>query len=79
MTIPVVGAPRLVYWLARTIAEQAEREILDEGRVRGQLMELQMRFDAGEMTAEEYDRLEGPLLEALRKIREAKERHPDAG
>lgn len=75
----MLGGPRLVYWLARTIAEQAERESLDEERVRGQLLELQLRFDAGEMTAEEYDRSEGHLMETLRKIRESKERHADAG
>jgi len=74
LTLPALGAPRLVHWLARTLAEQAERELLDEERVRGQLLELQERYDAGELTEEEYDRQEAILLDRLKAIREIKER-----
>ena len=74
LTLPALGAPRLVHWLARTLAEQAEWELLDEERVRGQLLELQERYDAGELTEEEYDRQEAILLDRLKAIREIKER-----
>ena len=67
-----LGAPMLVHWLARTILEEAERESLDEGRVRSDLLELQERYDAGEMPLEEYDRQEKALLERLNTIRETK-------
>lgn len=73
LTMPALGGPRLVYWLARTLAEQAERERLDEGRVRGQLLELQERYDAGELTEKEYDQQEAMLLDRLKAIREVKE------
>ena len=73
LTMPALGGPRLVHWLARTLAEQAERELLDEGRVRGQLLEQQERYDAGELTEEEYDRQETILLDRLKAIRDVKE------
>ena len=74
LTMPVLGAPTLVHWLAGTLAEQAEGELLDEGRVRGQLLELQELYDADEITEEEYNRQEAMLLDRLKAIREVKER-----
>jgi hypothetical protein len=74
LTLPVLGAPRLVHWLARSIAEQAERKFLDEGRVQGRLLELQEQYEAGEVTEEEHSREEEALLEMLKTIREMKER-----
>ncbi len=72
LTLPVLGAPRLVHWMARTIAEEADREALDEDRVRGVLLELQEQYDAGAIEEEEYDRQEKVLLERLTTIREIK-------
>lgn len=71
-TLPVLGAPRFVHWLAKTVLDEAERELLDEGRVRAELLELQVRYDAGEIQEEEYDRREKVLLERLNSIREIK-------
>ena len=73
LTMPMLGGPKLVHWLARTIVEQAEGELLDEGRVRGQLLELQEQYEADELTEEEYDRQEAILLDRLKAIREVKE------
>lgn len=72
MTLPFLGGSRLVYWLSRTMAEQAERELLDEGPLRAALLELQQRYDAGELTEEQYDVQERPLLERMNAIREMK-------
>ncbi len=70
LTLPVLGPAKMVHWLARTIVEEAQRERLDEGRVRGELLELQGRLDAGEIGEAEYDRQEQALLERVRAIRE---------
>ena len=78
LTLPMLGGPRLAHWLAGTLVEQAERELLDEGRVRGQLLELQEMYDSGELTEEEYDRQETMLLDQLKAIREVKERRAHA-
>jgi len=72
LTAPVLGPIRGVYWLAKKVTEAAEEELLDEGRVRGELMELQMRLEMGEITEEEYDEQERVLVERINAIREAK-------
>ena len=72
LTLPVLGAPRMVHWLAKKVTEEAERELLDEDRVRAQLLELQTRYDLGEITEEEYERQEKVIVERLNAIREAK-------
>jgi len=69
---PVLGPIRGVHWLAKKVAEAAEGELLDEDRVRNELLELQMRLDMGEITEEEYDEQEKVLVEQLNAIREAK-------
>lgn len=73
LTLPVLGAPRLVQWVARTLAEEEEKQLLDEGAVRGQLLELQERFDSGALSGGEYDRQEATLVDRLKDIRQAKE------
>ena len=76
LTSPVLGPIRGVHWLAAKVTEAAEGELLDEDRVRGELLELQMRLEMGEITEEEYDEQERVLVERLNTIREAKaERH----
>lgn len=72
LTLPVLVPVQGVHWLAEKLAEEAERELYDEERVRGQLLELQTRYEQGEMAEEEYDQQERALLERLNAIREAK-------
>jgi len=72
LTAPVLGPIRGVKWLAEKVAEVAEDELLDEDRVRGELLELQMRLEMDEISEEEYTRQESVLLERLSAIREAK-------
>ncbi|MBI2871837.1 MAG: gas vesicle protein GvpG [Chloroflexi bacterium] len=72
LMLPMLGAPQMVHWLAGTLAEEAERRALDDVSVRGELLELQRQYDAGEMEEAEYDRQERTLLERLSAIREAK-------
>jgi hypothetical protein len=73
LTLPVLGAPRLVNWVAGTLAEEEENQLLDEGAVRGQLLELQDLYESGALTEDEYDRQEAMLVDRLKSIREAKE------
>jgi hypothetical protein len=72
LALPVLGGPLLVQRLARLVADEAERERLDEGGVRGDLLGLQERLEAGEVSEGEYDREERRLLERLREIRAAR-------
>jgi len=72
LTLPVLGAPRMVHWLAKKVTEEAERELLDEDRVRAQLLELQTHYDLGEISEEKYAEQERILVGRLNAIREAK-------
>ena len=72
LTSPILGPVKGVHWLAKKVAEAAEGELLDEDRVRGELLELQMRLEMDEITEEEYERQERRLMGQLNAIREAK-------
>jgi len=72
LTSPVLGPIRGIVWLAEKIQEVAEGELLDEDKVRGELLELEMHLEMGEITEEEYDGQERVLVERLNTIREAK-------
>lgn len=74
LTLPVLGPLKAAAWIARTVAEQAERELYDEDAVRGQLQELELRYDLGEISEEEHLAAEERLLARLRAIRERKAR-----
>jgi len=77
LTLPVTGAPLLIERLATLLAEEADRERLDDGSVRGELLSLQERLDAGELSEAEYDRAELRVLRRLKEIRAARERRLD--
>ena len=72
LTSPILGPIRGVHWLATKVTEAVESEILDEGKVRGELMELQIRLEMKEITEEEYEEQERWLVERLNTIRETK-------
>ena len=72
LTLPVMGPINGVTWIAEKMIEQAEREIYDEGAVRGMLMELELRYDLGEIGEAEYMVAEEFLLARLKDIREYK-------
>ena len=72
LTSPILGPVKGAHWLVKKVAEAAEGELLDEDRVRGELLELQMRLEMDEITEEEYERQERRLIGQLNAIREAK-------
>ena len=73
LTLPVLGVPRLVYWIAEKLVEEVEKQEFDEEKLQGQLLELQMRHELGEIGAAEYSREETALLNRLSYIRQMKE------
>lgn len=73
LTLPVSGPIKGVLWIGEKVAEQVDRELYDEDKVRGQLMELELRYDMGEISEEEYLAAEDELLDRLKIIRERQE------
>ena len=73
LAFPILGAPIMVHWVAQKLIEAAEQEALDEGKLQGKLLELQMQYELGEIDDEEYAKQETAILERLNAIRKAKE------
>jgi hypothetical protein len=69
VTFPVTGPFKLAMWLIRTVAERAEAELYDEGKIRKELAELEMRSEMGEISEEQYEQLEEQLMVRLRESR----------
>jgi len=73
LTFPILGAPRMVHWVAKKLTETVEQEEMDEGKLQGDLLELQMRYELGEIDDDEYAEQETAILDRLSAIRRAKE------
>ena len=71
---PVRGAA----WVAEQVADEADRQMFDESRIRAQLLELEMDHEEGRIGDEERAALEDELLERLavarQRAREERER-----
>ena len=72
LTFPVLGPIKGVMWIAEKVVEQADKEVYDEDKLRGLLMELELRFELGEMAEQEYLSAEELLLERLKVARQRK-------
>ena len=60
-------------WISRKVGEAAHKEMTDDTTIRQELLQLQMRFELGEMDEEEYERREGKLLEQLERAHKLKQ------
>jgi len=67
--IPVKG----VMWIGKKLKDTADAEITDKSKVQEELLDLQMRFEMGEVNEEEYVKKETKLLERLEAIRKYEE------
>ena len=72
LALPVTGPLKGLMWIAEKIKDQADGEVYNEDNVRGQLMELELKLDLGEITEDEYMAAEDELMARLREIREYK-------
>ena len=67
--IPIKG----MVWISSKLRDMAEDEITDKSTVHEELLNLQMRFEMGEIEEGEYNRKETRLLERLEAIRKYEE------
>lgn len=67
---PVIGPLKGMLWLAGVIDDQAERTLYDEDGLRVALMELEQRFEAGEIGEDAFEAEEHVLLERLKIARD---------
>jgi len=70
----IILAPiKLPAWIAKKLSESAEKEMTDDSRIYEDLLELQMRYEMGEISDKDYDKRETQLMEELEEIRKYKE------
>ena len=62
-----------VIWIGKKINDVVEKELYDEGRIKEELMELQLKFEMDEIGEEEYKKQEDELLARLDVSKKAKE------
>lgn len=70
---PVTGPVHGVGFVLNRIKDQVEAEYLDEGKVKADLLDLEMRYEHGELDEEQYKQQEAAILERLNEIRAYKE------
>lgn len=71
LTFPVLGPIRGTRWIGAKVAEQADHEMYDPERVQSELMELEMRYELGEIGEAAFEAAERDLLVRLEAIRQA--------
>jgi len=62
-----------VIWLGKKLNDVAQREFSDEGKIKEELMKLQLRFELDEISEEEYTRQEKDLLARLEASRKSEQ------
>ena len=69
LSSPVLGIPKFVKFIAEKIDEVVQQEIVkDEDKLKGELLELQMRLEIGDVSQEEYDKEEEKILKEIQKL-----------
>jgi hypothetical protein len=71
--LPITGPLFGLEWLARRIAEAAERELNDPARVERDLITLERALEAGEIDEPAFEAREAELLAELAEILRAKQ------
>jgi hypothetical protein len=56
-------------WIAERLAEYAEGQLGDEAAIRSLLLEAEAALEAGELSEDEFDRVEDELLDRLDALR----------
>ena len=62
-----------IRWALQTVATAADAEMNDDGALREQLLEAEMRRETGELSDEAFRQTEAKLLARIREIREQRE------
>ena len=62
-----------VIWIGQKLNDMAQTELTDKGRIKEELMALQLQFELDEINEQEYDRREKELLDRLDAITKLEE------
>jgi Gas vesicle protein G len=77
LTLPLAPV-RGVVWIAEQVAEEADRQLYDEGIIRRELLQLELEFDEGRIDEQERSEREQGLLERL-AVSQSRRAHDSTG
>lgn len=63
-----------VIWMGQKLGDMAQKELSDKGRIKEELMRLQLQFELDEISQAEYDQKENELFNRLDAITNAEEK-----
>jgi hypothetical protein len=75
LTLPLAPV-RGVVWVAEQVAEEADRQLYDEDRIRAELLQVELDADEGRLGEEERRALEDRLFERM-AVAQARAASPD--
>ncbi|MDI9637036.1 gas vesicle protein GvpG [Geitlerinema splendidum] len=73
LTLPLLGPIEGVAWIGEQLLERADAEIDDKENLQKRLLALQLAFDMGEISEEDFEVQEEEILLAMQAAAEAEE------
>jgi hypothetical protein len=76
LAFPVMGPIKGMKWIAEKVDDAVQQTVSNKGKIKEDLLELQMQLEMGKITEEEFNRQERELLEKLDRLsKEEKKRN----
>ncbi|HEY9819130.1 MAG: gas vesicle protein GvpG [Synechococcales cyanobacterium K44_A2020_017] len=72
---PITAPLKGLSWIGEKILEQADTQLDDTENLKKQLLELQLRFDMGDLEEEEFELQEEELLLAIQAMEDEARRN----
>jgi hypothetical protein len=73
LTLPVTGPLDGIFWIGEQILERANAELDDKENLQKQLLALQLAFDIGDISEEDFEIQEEELLLEIQAMEEEEE------
>jgi hypothetical protein len=70
LTLPILSPIEGVIWIGEQIQERVDSEIDDRDNLQKQLLSLQLAFDLGDISEEEFEEKEEELLIKIQALEE---------
>lgn len=70
LTLPILGPIEGIAWVGEQILERAQAELDDKENLHKRLLALQLAFDMGEISEEDFEEQEEALLLAIQEMEE---------
>jgi len=71
LTLPLMGPIEGVTWIGEQILERANAELDDKENLHKRLLALQLAFDMGEISEEDFEEQEEELLLAIQEMEDS--------